>query len=797
MASGEADRLQSVDDVPRGGSAGSAARTAMALVSTARHELRTPLNAIIGYGEMLVEEAADGFPDLQSEVELIVGAGRGALATINDALDASRVERWTRSGDLRPVLTRVQADLAGPVGSILDRGERLRVEAERRSLDSVVRDLEAVLSAARRLLQAIGDFESLEATAEVVARDAEGRTVSRASSVSRDESEGTLLVVDDVGTNRDVLERRLRGQGYDVVLAENGRVALERLAERPIDLVLLDLMMPELDGFETLRRIKGDPRLRHVPVVMISASDDIDGVARSIELGAEDYLSKPFNAVLLRARVEASLEKKRLRDQEVEQFEQIARAREEAIAANRAKSDFLANMSHELRTPLNAILGFTQLLDRDATLQPVHRESLAIVRRAGEHLLGLINDVLSISKIEAGRVTLAETEFELRELLEAVEGLFHLRAREKDLRLDVMKSADLPVRVRGDEGKLRQVLVNLLANAVKFTHSGAVTVRAAWSAGLLTVEVEDTGVGISAAELATLFEPFVQTASGRSSGEGTGLGLSISRNFVRHMGGDLTARSEVGVGTVFRVTVPLEEVATDQPAGASRRVARLATGEPSYRVLVTDERAENRQPLVRLLTLTGFEVREASSGDEAIGHWEAWRPHMIWLETRLSGIDGFEVTRRIRSRESTADARCTIVALTASAFEHDRARILDEGFDDFVAKPYREATIFEKLERHLGARFELEAETDVDSSAESLLPGDPAPARVASLPSELVRELVFAVQLGDVESAHEVADRMRTIDGTLAAEVSRLVRAYRFDEVLDLVGEGQAGAGGA
>jgi signal transduction histidine kinase len=775
---------------PSGRDSKSATGETLAAIATVRHELRTPLNAIIGYAEMLAEELTDLAPDLLAELEAIVASGRRSLAVINGALEASKVDAKLETIELREILSQIRADIAMPLGDVVARAARILAVAEQRSLDTVATDLRAIVTAADRLLTV--DVASLTPSERppIVESNQSTSSDSETEIALMPKAEGNLLVVDDIATNRDMLARRLRRQGYDVALAANGRHALELLASTPFDLVLLDIMMPDIDGFETLRRLKADPTLRHIPVIMISASDEIEGVARCIELGAEDYLPKPFNSVILRARIGASLEKKRLRDHEVAQFERVAMAKEEALEANRAKSVFLANMSHELRTPLNAILGFIQLMDRDAKLTDEHHATLGIVQRAGEHLLGLINDVLSISKIEAGRVTLQEVEFDLYALLEGMEELFRLRAREKSIRLALELEESTHVTVRGDEGKLRQVLVNLLGNAIKFTKEGVVTLRAAWDGTAATIEVEDTGPGIAEEELSTLFEPFVQTQSGRESGEGTGLGLAISRNFVSLMGGTIDVRSEPDVGTRFCVRLPF--VARARVAGGEigARVVSLADGEPSYRVLVVDDRWDSRQPLVRLLAATGFNVREASGGLDALEIWREWRPQLIWLETRLSGLDGFEVTRRIRDAERDGD-QTKIVALTASAFEHERERIFEAGCDDFVAKPYREAIIFECLEDHLGAKF-LYAEDCQSTKVEAnkaLSSSGATAARVASLPNDLVRELSLAVTIGDIDTAQNIVDRMSALDDLLAAEVGRMVRAYRFDEILDMVGE--------
>jgi signal transduction histidine kinase/DNA-binding response OmpR family regulator/sugar lactone lactonase YvrE len=393
-----------------------------------------------------------------------------------------------------------------------------------------------------------------------------------------------------------------------------------------------------------------------------------------------------------------------------------------ALAATRAKSAFLANMSHELRTPLNGVLGFAQLLARRKDRDAEDREGLDIIMKSGEHLLGLINDVLSLSKIEAGRVTLEHNVFEVETLVHDVENVLRVRADEKSLRLVCELDRDtMPRAVVGDAGKLRQILINLAGNAVKFTEEGRVTLRVAWKDGRARFDVEDTGPGIAADELSRLFEPFVQTDTGQRTKEGTGLGLALSRDLARLMGGDITVESERGRGSRFTVEVDLPAAHAEALITSSdrRRIASLAPGQAPVRVLVVDDTPLNRTVLTRLLAAVGFEVRDAGSGNDALVQWETWKPHFIWMDKRMQGIDGLEVTRRIRAREVAEGLkRVPIIALSASALEHERGDILAAGCDDFVAKPFRESMIFAKLREHLGVEYVYEEKVPSSRSDE-------------------------------------------------------------------------------
>jgi two-component system, sensor histidine kinase and response regulator len=465
--------------------------------------------------------------------------------------------------------------------------------------------------------------------------------------------------------------------------------------------------------------------------------------------------------------------------------ETLARSERQAVEASRAKSTFLAHMSHELRTPLNAILGFVQIMDRDRTLGPEQRDNLAVILRSGEHLLGLIDDVLSISAIEAGEAALRPVDFSLRPLLRALREMFSPRAAGRGIALSFDVDPALPSRVRGDQGKLRQVLTNLLGNAAKFTEKGGITLRVRWRDGRAAFEVEDSGPGIAPEDLERVFQPFGQ-ASRASAHEGTGLGLAISSDFVRLMGGELRVTSQVGRGSCFSFQAALEEIPDEgEPAAEPRRVVALAPGQPEQRLLVVDNAADSRRLLARLLGSVGFVIEEAADGEDAVARWARFRPRLVWMDMRMPVLDGYEATRRIRAAEAAAPAgsRTVIVALTASAFDHDRAGILAAGCDDVVAKPFAEAVIFETLRRSLDVAFQYEErppERDV-----------PEPARwasqLAAVPHELVAQLQQALGTGDDLLAQEAVDRIAAHDRSLGRELRVLVKGFRFDELLGIL----------
>ncbi len=474
-------------------------------------------------------------------------------------------------------------------------------------------------------------------------------------------------------------------------------------------------------------------------------------------------------------------------------------AKETAETANRSKSAFLANMSHELRTPLNAILGFAQLMERDTTLNKRQRDSLATINRSGEHLLNLINDVLEMSKIEAGRIVLNPTSFDLHRLLQEMQQMFQVRAKDKKLSLSFELAPNLHQYILTDESKLRQVLINLLGNAIKFTNTGGVTLRVEVGEdntknslsnpqSLITFEIEDTGLGIPTEELDNLFQPFVQTASARQVREGTGLGLTISRQFVQLMGGDIRVHSVVGSGSTFYFDIKIElanslDIA---PPTLKRRVIALTPGQPVYRILIVDDREDNCDLLTQLFNSIGFETQAAANGQEAIALWQTWEPHLIFMDMRMPVMDGYEATKQIRA---TLKGQATvIIALTASAFDEERFVVLSAGCNDFVRKPFREEVILNIISKYLGVRYVYEQEPlQQDQLAEnSNLKLLSVEEILAQMPTEWVTQLHQAALCTDEKLIFSLLEQIPEESALLANTLSDWVNNFRIDKVIDL-----------
>jgi PAS domain S-box-containing protein len=479
-------------------------------------------------------------------------------------------------------------------------------------------------------------------------------------------------------------------------------------------------------------------------------------------------------------------------EEEVHQrTEELRLARDEAQAANKAKSAFLANMSHELRTPLNAILGFSQMMLHAPGLNASQRETLDIINNSGEHLLRLINDVLEIAKIEAGKLQLELATFDLHALVREVTDMMRLRAQQKGLQLSLDQSSAFPHYVKGDEARLRQILVNLISNAVKFTEKGGVTIRLGIIENTLhhlLLEVEDSGPGISEQDQQRLFLPFVQLPDGKThtaTGSGTGLGLSIVKQFVTLMGGVIAVESTPGVGSTFRVELPLEaaEEADVIPlfAESHDKVTGLAPRQPSYRILIAEDQHYNRLLLSRLMTNIGLEVKEAENGEECLQVFKQWRPNLIWMDQRMPVLDGMEATRRIR--QLPGGDKVKIVAVTASVFKEQRDEMLQAGMDGFVRKPYRVGEIYESLAQHLGLRYRY-AEGGVEQTALVLVAD-----RMAALPEAARAELTEALESLDISAIASAIQQVERYDAELAKALSKSADNFDYQAILNALRE--------
>lgn len=461
-------------------------------------------------------------------------------------------------------------------------------------------------------------------------------------------------------------------------------------------------------------------------------------------------------------------------------------AQKKAELANMAKSAFLSTMSHELRTPLNAILGFSNIMLNDPAATKEQRDNLNIINQSGDHLLNLIDDVLDMAKIEAGKIIYESSAIHLTNLLNTMVNMMRIRAIEKDIQLLVEFSEDLPVFVKTDSNKLRQIIVNLLGNAIKFTSHGGVSFRVEFESKnkhWLIMCIEDSGIGISKDDIKNIFEPFVQVGAAHHIQKGTGLGLSLVKEYTKMMGGEISVSSKLGEGSIFRLKLPIElakehEVLQIQKRG---KVLGLEKDQPNYRILIVEDQKENWILLSTLLENVGFTVAIAKNGQEGVNIFKTFIPHFIFMDKRMPVMDGINATIAIRQLKNGNDVK--IVAVSASAFIEQRAEMIHVGMDDFIRKPYRPSEIYAVLEKHLGVRFIYEQLSEADLEKDNkveILPND-----FMCLPSLLRQNFAKSLLSGDTEMIGNLLTEIENINPLLSKNITYHVDNFNYLIILE------------
>ncbi|MBM0744328.1 PAS domain S-box protein [Phormidium sp. CLA17] len=461
----------------------------------------------------------------------------------------------------------------------------------------------------------------------------------------------------------------------------------------------------------------------------------------------------------------------------------LTQAKEAAEAANRAKSEFLANMSHELRTPLNGVIGYAQILQRANTLNEEDRSRIEVIHQCGSHLLTLINDILDLSKIEAQKVALMPTDFHLPAFLQGVAEMCRIRAELKGIQFQYQSAAELPIGIRADEKRLRQVLINLLSNAIKFTDAGSVTFTISFAdEGKIRFEVRDTGIGIRQDKLQAIFQPFEQVSDAQRQSEGTGLGLAISQELVELMGSTIQVQSEVGTGSIFWFDVNLIEAAEwvkTAQANVHGQIIGIKGCRP--KILVVDDRWENRSVVSKLLSPIGFDIVEAVSGQEGWHKAVEVQPDLMITDLVMPDVDGFELIKRMRESETFKDL--IIVVSSASVFEADQYRSIEAGGNDFLPKPVLAAELLQKLQKHLQLEWIYEEQQlAIDSDVNDTELIAPPPAEL-----EMLYKLAMKGNFKGIMKQIALLEQTDQKYSPFAKKLHQLAKGFQDEEILAFI----------
>ncbi len=508
-----------------------------------------------------------------------------------------------------------------------------------------------------------------------------------------------ILIVDDVQLNLDLMKEILSAKGYMIATAINGKSAIAKAKAHKFDLILLDVILPDVDGFEVCSNLKLNPQTRDIPIIFLTAKKEKDSISKGFQLGAVDYIPKPFSEEELLARVNFHLTLRKTQ-------EELIRSKEMAEAASRAKAIFLANISHEIRTPMNGIIGMIDIMKR-TSLTAEQLEYLEIIEISGENLLVIINDVLDFSKIEAGQITFEHIRFNLSDEVGEVVKLLRYKAVQKKLDFSFEIAPDVPQLLIGDPLRLKQVLINLCNNALKFTSEGYVNIRVSFvemkeSCVRLYFEVQDSGIGISSENQKKLFRSFSQAdASTTRKFGGTGLGLAISKNLVQLMNGDIGIISEEGKGSIFHFDCEFGVSSQELSANEFQNLEELVQVDKKLKILLAEDNVINQKVAILNLEKLGHSVVVVPDGIQAVEKFISESPDVIFMDVQMPEMDGVEATAKIREWERSHKTlyRVPIVAMTANTLKSDKELFISSGMDDYLSKPFNSADLVRLFSR--------------------------------------------------------------------------------------------------
>lgn len=513
------------------------------------------------------------------------------------------------------------------------------------------------------------------------------------------EQPSKVLIVDDVQLNLDLMKEILSEQGYMIATAVNGRSAIAKAKAHKFDLILLDIILPDIDGFEVCAHLKSNPQTQDIPIIFLTAKKEKDSLIKGFQLGAVDYIPKPFSKEELLARVNLHLTLRKTQ-------EELIRSKELAEAAGQAKSTFLANMSHEIRTPMNGIVGMVDILKR-TSLTSEQLEFLDIIEISTENLLVIINDILDYTKIEAGQITLDSIRFYLKYEVGEVIKLLNIKAEQKNLKFNFSIAPNVPELIIGDPLRLKQILINLCNNSIKYSTEGFVKIRIEAISSSekkirLKFEVEDSGIGISPENQKKLFKSFTQAdASTTRKFGGSGLGLAISKNLIQLMNGDIGIISEEGKGSIFYFDVEFSIPAESLSVSEDNKINQLESSISKLKILLVEDNLIIQKVATLNLKKMGHKVSVAPNGIKAVEMFKNEAFDLIFMDIQMPEMDGVEATTLIREWERINNImnQIPIVAMTANTLQSDKEHFKMVGMNDYLGKPFNNAELAHVVER--------------------------------------------------------------------------------------------------
>jgi len=592
----------------------------------------------------------------------------------------------------------------------------------------------------------------------------------------------TILVVDDNLVNLRLLNAILDGAGYTVINGSSSEEALELIKAHSPDIILLDVMMPGMDGFSLCRKLKKDPKFSDIPLIFLTSLSQQEDIVEGFNAGGNDYIIKPFNQQELLARVRNHLHL-------YDMLQENKRLIKLSEAASHSKTEFLASMSHEIRTPLNSIIGMAEVLS-DTPLTPDQREYVRISRSAGENLLEIINDILDLSKIEAGQTELEAIDFHLPSLLDSVVSILSIRAAEQNTRLSIDRHKDVPEGLSGDPTRLRQILINLVGNGIKFTENGTVTISVDIESGnKLLFSIKDSGIGIPKEKQELIFESFTQADSltTRKYG-GTGLGLTICQKLTTIMGGRLWLESTPQEGSTFFFTCNFHPARSNPVPATAKKLTSLSCDLlPAAHILLVDDNEDNRNLLCLYLQNTPFTYETAENGQEAVQKFKDSSFDFVFMDIEMPVMDGYKATRQLRRWEHEQNIQETpVVALTAHAFVRFRKKCMAAGCSDYLTKPVRRDTLINTISSHLQRNQPVASTGNSEASPQRQSPQ--APPKVSLDPK--IMKLIPRFLENKRDDAQKLMATVRSADMTELKSQAHTIKGtswmYGFQELGDI-----------